>query len=66
MVTIVIFAAFVLLALTWAMTQGRNNRVSDRIGPASTETSTAGGVTSGEGQSGGNQSTDEGQPITGH
>ena len=63
---IVILTALILLTLAWVMTQGRNNKVSDRVGTPTTApaTGTASGVTSG--QEGGNQSTDEGQPVTGH
>ena len=78
---IVILTVLILAALIWVSTQGRNNQVSDRVGTTTTPpaTGTASGVTSGGGtgsqagtspsdatQPGGNQSTDEGQPITGH
>jgi len=78
---IVILTALILAALIWVSTQGRNNQISDRVGTTTTPpaTGTASGVTSGGGsgsqagttpsdatQPGGNQSTDEGQPVTGH
>lgn len=74
---IVVLTALILAALIWVSTQGRNNQVSDRVGTSTTPpaTGTASGVTSG-GQAGsspsdatqpsGSQSTDEGQPVTGH
>jgi hypothetical protein len=76
---IVILTALILAALIWVSTQGRNNQISDRVGTTPPATGTASGVTSGGGtgsqagtspsdatQPGGNQSTDEGQPVTGH
>jgi hypothetical protein len=77
---IVILTALILAALIWVSTQGRNNQISDRVGTTTTPpaTGTASGVTSGgtgsqagtspsdATQPGGNQSTDDGQPVTGH
>jgi hypothetical protein len=75
---IVILTVLILAALIWVSTQGRNNRISDRVGttttpPATGTASGVGGTGSQAGtspsdatQPGGNQSTDEGQPITGH
>ena len=61
-VVIVILTVLILAALIWVSTQGRNNRISDRVGTTTTPPATGTDAT----QPGGNQSTDEGQPITGH